>query len=91
MDNSAAAKGELEWHRVLSTDELPEGRVTTVHAGLKKERRACPLRREVQRAGQPLPASGRAAGRGLDRERAAALPLARIRLLPLDGQVTRLR
>lgn len=27
--------GTLEWHRVLATDELPEGRVTTVSAGLK--------------------------------------------------------
>ncbi len=26
---------ELEWHRVLAEDELPEGRVTTVAAGLK--------------------------------------------------------
>ena len=25
----------LEWHRVLRADELPEGRVTTVQAGLK--------------------------------------------------------
>ena len=29
------ADGGLEWHRVLAEDELPEGRVTTVHAGLK--------------------------------------------------------
>ena len=26
---------EIEWHRVLATDDLPEGRVTTVTAGLK--------------------------------------------------------
>jgi pyruvate oxidase len=26
---------DLEWHRVLAADELPEGRVTTVQAGLK--------------------------------------------------------
>ena len=33
---TAAADGtDLEWHRVLATDELPEGRVTTVQAGLK--------------------------------------------------------
>ncbi len=32
---AVAARDELEWHRVLATDELPEGRVTTVHAGLK--------------------------------------------------------
>jgi len=27
---------ELEWHRVLDADDLPEGRVTTAHAGLKE-------------------------------------------------------
>src|SRR3954462_5501814 len=27
--------GTLEWHRVLREDELPEGRVTTVQAGLR--------------------------------------------------------
>ncbi len=26
----------VEWHRVLAADELPEGRVTTVHAGLRE-------------------------------------------------------
>lgn len=29
---------ELEWHRVLATDELPEGRVTTV----RPQRRSSP-------------------------------------------------
>ncbi len=33
--NRARAGAELEWHRVLATDELPEGRVTTVSAGAK--------------------------------------------------------
>jgi hypothetical protein len=27
---------EREWHCVLAADDLPEGRVTTVHAGLKE-------------------------------------------------------
>ncbi len=27
---------DLEWHRVLAETDLPEGRVTTVHAGLKE-------------------------------------------------------
>lgn len=31
----AGSDGELEWHRVLASAELPEGRVTTVQAGLK--------------------------------------------------------
>jgi pyruvate oxidase len=37
MDEEKMAKknGDLEWHRVLATEELPEGRVTTVQAGLK--------------------------------------------------------
>ena len=40
-------------------------------------------------AGQPLPAPGRPAGRGLDRERAAALPVARLRLRPADRPAAR--
>jgi pyruvate oxidase len=28
--------GHREWHRVLDADDLPEGRVTTVHAGIKE-------------------------------------------------------
>ncbi len=35
MAESTDAAADLEWHRVLAEDELPEGRVTTVHAGLK--------------------------------------------------------
>ena len=27
---------ELEWHRVLDEGDLPDGRVTTVHAGLRE-------------------------------------------------------
>ena len=27
---------ELEWHRVLDEDDLPDGRVTTVHAGVRE-------------------------------------------------------
>ena len=76
---------EMSWHRVADLDELPEGRVTTVAAG-HTSRRADPLRRPVRRARQPLPASGRPARRGLDREWAAALPVARLRLLPADGE-----
>ena len=38
----------------------------------------------ARRAGQPLPAPGRPAGRGVDREGAAALPVARLRLRPAD-------
>ena len=59
--------------------------------GRPQERRARPLRRDVLRARQPLPAPGRPARRGLDRERAAALPVARLRLLPARRQVARLR
>ncbi len=32
---SGAPSAGLEWHRVLRVDELPEGRVTTVQAGLR--------------------------------------------------------
>ena len=56
-----------------------------------QERRARPLRRPVLGARQPLPAPGRPARRGLDRERAAALPVARLRLLPARRQVARVR
>jgi thiamine pyrophosphate-dependent acetolactate synthase large subunit-like protein/nitrite reductase/ring-hydroxylating ferredoxin subunit len=33
--NGAGTAPAIEWHRVLSTDDLPEGRVTTVAAGHK--------------------------------------------------------
>jgi len=46
--------------------------------------RARPLRRGTGRAGEPVPASGRPAGRRLDRERLAALSLARLWLRPAD-------
>ena len=55
----------------------------TVVAG-HRSRGAHPLRRAIRRARQSLPAPGRPARRGLDRERAAALPVARLRLLPAD-------
>ena len=32
----ANGQRDLEWHRVLDTEDLPEGRVTTAHAGLKE-------------------------------------------------------
>ena len=44
--------------------------------------RAHPRRRSLRRARQPLPAPGRTARRGLDREGLAALPVARLRLRP---------
>ena len=56
-----------------------------------QERRARALRRAVLRARQPLPAPGRPARRGLDRERPAALPVARLRLLPARRLLARLR
>lgn len=34
-ENGTKANGAVEWHRVLATEELPEGRVTTVAAGHK--------------------------------------------------------
>lgn len=34
-EKTGETNGKLEWHRVLATEELPEGRVTTVQAGLK--------------------------------------------------------
>ena len=33
--SDGAVAAPLEWHRVLAADDLPEGRVTTVQAGLK--------------------------------------------------------
>ena len=35
MAETADRAEQLEWHRVLAEDELPEGRVTTANAGLK--------------------------------------------------------
>ena len=57
----------------------------TVTAGHRP--RAHPLRRPVRRARQPLPAPGRPARRGHDREGPAALPVARLRLLPADRRL----
>ena len=59
--------------------------------GRSQERRARPLRRAVLGARQPLSAPGRPARGRLDRERAAALPVARLRLLPARRHVARLR
>lgn len=33
--NGSSPSEDLVWHRVLAEDQLPEGRVTTVHAGTK--------------------------------------------------------
>ncbi len=54
--------------------------------GRSQERGARALRRAVLGARQPLPPPGWPARRGLDRERAAALPVARLRLLPARRQ-----
>ena len=56
-----------------------------------QERRARPLRRAVLRPRQPLPPPGWPARRGLDRERAAPLPVARLRLLPARRLLAGLR
>ena len=48
----------------------------------RSEHRADPVRGHARRAGEPLPAPGRPAGGGVDREGAAALPVARLRLRP---------
>ena len=78
----------LTWHRVLGADELPEGRVTTVTAG-HLSIALTHVDGHVRRPRQPLPAPGRPARRGVDRERPAALPVARLRLLPADRPVAR--
>ena len=63
--------------------ELPEGRVTTVTAG-HHQVALTHIDGELRRAVEPLPAPGRAARRGHDRAGSAALPVARLRLLPAD-------
>ena len=50
---------------------------------------ADPRRRPLRRARQPLPAPGRPARRGLDREGPAALPVARLRLRPAHRDAAR--
>ena len=69
------------WYKVAELDELPDGRVKTVHRR-PPQPRPHPRRRRLRRARQPLPAPGRPARRGLDREGHAALPVARLRLRP---------
>ena len=83
-DADAAEPTSSTWHRVAALDELADGRVTTVH-GRSPQPGAHPLRRPLRRARQPLPAPGRPARRGLDREGLAALPVARLRLRPAHG------
>ena len=75
------------WHRVDDIDVPDEGRVHSVKwtAG----RRAAPVRRQARRAREPLPAPGRPARRGLDREGPAALPVARLRLRPAHRPAAR--
>ena len=79
-----APMSTLEWHRVADVGDLADGRVRPVtvdrHTHLPD-----PLRRRVRRARQPLPAPGRPARRGLDRERPPALPVARLRVRPAHG------
>ena len=72
---------DIVWHKVAELDDLADGRVRD---GRRRARaaRAHPLRRPVRRARQPLPAPGRPARRGVDREGSAALPVARLRLRP---------
>ena len=69
------------WHPVS-----PAGRPRRGPGPQRRRRRSLDrddaVRRAARRAGEPLPPPGRAAGRGLDREGAAALPLARLRLRP---------
>ena len=59
----------------------PKGRVMTVTAG-RTSLALTHYAGALRRARQPLPAPGRPARRGLDREGLAALPVARLRLLP---------
>ena len=79
VDRAQRGSATSTWHRV---DETPgEGRVrTAVVDGRSVALTRCGGR--ARRARQPLPAPGRPARRGLDRERAAALPVARLRLRP---------
>ncbi len=78
---SEPSTAELVWHKVAERDDLPDGRVPDRRRGPALAR-AHPRRRRVRRARQPLPAPGRPARRGLDREGPAALPVARLRLRP---------
>ena len=74
---------ENDWHEVPATDVPDEGRVRQ-HGGRRSFGGADPVRRSAGRAGEPLPAPGRTGGRGLHRERLAALSVARLRLRPAD-------
>ena len=82
---ATAAHEAFEWHLALKPDELPEGRVKTVTIG-RRSLAMTHFGEPVRRARQPLPPPGRPARRGVDREGLAALPVARLRLLPLQRQ-----
>ena len=56
------------WHKVAELDELPDGRVKTVHRRPHAASRSPACGDALRRARQPLPAPGRPARRGLDRE-----------------------
>ena len=64
-----------------AVDDAPRGTGQDRHRG-SPSARPHPLRRPLRRPRQPLPAPGRPARRGLDREGLAALPVARLRLRP---------
>ncbi|MGF1599196.1 MAG: Rieske (2Fe-2S) protein [Acidimicrobiales bacterium] len=75
---------DATWHKLLELDELDDGRVTTVSVGT----RSFAVSRFEGRFGcldNACPHQ-RAPGRGLDRAWLAALPVARLRLLPTDGR-----
>ena len=79
---------EKRWHKVAQVDDLPDGRVTTVQAGEP----VCvpdPLRGPVRRPRQPLPAPGRPARRGLDREGLLRCPWHGYDYDPLTGTAAR--
>ena len=84
---------DLRWYRIADLDELPEGRVKTVAAGTRSLA-LTHVDGEYAALDNHCPHQGGPLGRGLDRGRPAALPVARLRLLPVErrlaGRVRRL-
>ncbi len=76
----------MTWHRI---DGGARRGPRTHRGGRRAHGGGEHLRRPGRRAGEPLSPPGRAAGRGVDRGRAAALPVARLRLRPGDRRAPR--
>ena len=80
---------ELEWHRVLAADELPEGRVTTVAAGHQGASRSSTTTGVLGALDNHCPHQGGPLGEGSIENGLLRCPWHGYDYCPLDRQVAR--